>query len=138
MWDQRSLNTFLIIERSRVRLTRKFPKQWLQTLGVRLSTRCCARAVDNSDLTVIFSLTRIPRQAKHNGMADIVGDKLRGHLQDMVLAALERGEAHGLEILRRLDAAGDGSLRLKEGSLYPTLYRLEEAGLVKAHWDEET
>ena len=71
-------------------------------------------------------------------MADISGDKLRGHLQDMVLAALERGSAHGLEILRRLDAAGDGSLKLKEGSLYPTLYRLENAGLVKAEWDEET
>jgi len=71
-------------------------------------------------------------------MADIVGDKLRGHLQDLVLAALERGEAHGLEILRRLEAAGDGSLRLKEGSLYPTLYRLESAGLVKAAWAEAT
>src|SRR6476661_1921274 len=71
-------------------------------------------------------------------MPDIAGDKLRGHLQDLVLAALERGAAHGLEILRRLDAAGDGSLRLKEGSLYPTLYRLENAGLVKAEWDEDT
>jgi PadR family transcriptional regulator, regulatory protein PadR len=71
-------------------------------------------------------------------MADINGDQLRGHLQDMVLSALERGGAHGLEILRRLDAAGNGSLRLKEGSLYPTLYRLEDAGLVKAEWDEDT
>src|SRR6476661_3865296 len=71
-------------------------------------------------------------------MPDIEGDKLRGHLQDMVLAALERGSAHGLEILRRLEAAGEGALRLKEGSLYPTLYRLEEAGLVKAQWDEKT
>jgi len=71
-------------------------------------------------------------------MPDIAGDKLRGHLDSMVLAALERGEAHGLEVLRRLDAAGDGSLRLKEGSLYPALYRLEDAGMVKAAWEEET
>ena len=71
-------------------------------------------------------------------MADISGDKLRGHLQDIVLSALERGGAHGLEILRRLDAAGVGSLRVMEGSLYPTLYRLEEAGLVEAEWDEQT
>ena len=41
-----------------------------------------------------------------------------------------------MEILRRLEAAGDGSLRLKEGSLYPTLYRLENGGLVKATWGE--
>ena len=56
----------------------------------------------------------------------------------MVLSTLARGEAHGLEILRRLDEAGCGLLKLKEGSLYPALYRLEAAGEVKAVWEEET
>ena len=70
-------------------------------------------------------------------MAAISGDKLRGHLETMVLAALERGEAHGLEILRRLDEVGCGLLRLKEGSLYPALYRLEEAGKVEADWEDQ-
>ena len=55
----------------------------------------------------------------------------------MVLSTLERGEAHGLEILRRLDEAGCGLLRLKEGSLYPALYRLEAAGAVQAVWESE-
>jgi PadR family transcriptional regulator len=68
-------------------------------------------------------------------MGRIDGDKLRGHLETMVLSTLERGEAHGLEILRRLDEAGCGLLRLKEGSLYPALYRLEAAGDVKAVWE---
>ena len=53
----------------------------------------------------------------------------------MVLSTLEQGEAHGLEILRRLEEAGCGVLRLKEGSLYPALYRLEAAGEVKAVWE---
>ena len=70
-------------------------------------------------------------------MATIHGDKLRGHLEALILAALERGEAHGLEILRRLDEAGCGLLRLKEGSLYPALYRLEAAGEVAADWEDE-
>ncbi len=69
-------------------------------------------------------------------MNTIEGDKLRGHLETMVMSVLERGEAHGLEILRRLDEAGCGLLRLKEGSLYPALYRLEEAGKVQAVWEE--
>jgi PadR family transcriptional regulator, regulatory protein PadR len=69
-------------------------------------------------------------------MSEISGDKLRGHLEAMILSSLEDGEAHGLEILRRLDAAGCGLLRLKEGSLYPALYRLEAAGQVKASWEE--
>lgn len=71
-------------------------------------------------------------------MGGIGGDKLRGHLESMVLSTLESGEAHGLEILRRLEEAGCGLLRLKEGSLYPALYRLEEAGLVAAEFEETT
>src|SRR5579862_5005217 len=70
-------------------------------------------------------------------MEAINGDKLRGHLESIVLSTLEQGEAHGLEILRRLDEAGCGLLRLKEGSLYPALYRLEAAGEVKADWEAE-
>jgi DNA-binding PadR family transcriptional regulator len=70
-------------------------------------------------------------------MATIQGDKLRGHLEAMILSTLERGEAHGLEILERLEQAGCGLLRLKEGSLYPALYRLEAAGHVKAAWEAD-
>src|SRR3954447_24412888 len=61
-------------------------------------------------------------------MEPISGDKLRGHLEMLILATLERGEAHGLEILRRLELGGCGLLKLKEGSLYPALYRLQSAG----------
>src|SRR5262245_64702290 len=70
-------------------------------------------------------------------MEAISGDKLRGHLEPLILATLERGEAHSLEILRRLEVGGCGLLRLKEGSLYPALYRLEEAGEIKATRGEE-
>jgi DNA-binding PadR family transcriptional regulator len=69
-------------------------------------------------------------------MGAIQGDKRRGHLEAMVLSTLEQGEAHGLEILHRLEEAGCGLLQLKEGSLYPALYRLE-AGAVKAVWESE-
>jgi DNA-binding PadR family transcriptional regulator len=71
-------------------------------------------------------------------MQEISGDHLRGHLETLILSTLEQGQAHGLEILRRLQDAGCGLLRLKEGSLYPALYRLENAGLVEAVWEEET
>jgi PadR family transcriptional regulator PadR len=69
-------------------------------------------------------------------MQAIYGDHLRGHLEKMILSTLEKGEAHGLEILRRLEEAGCGLLRLKEGSLYPALYRLEAAGEVRAAWED--
>lgn len=63
---------------------------------------------------------------------------MRGHLEAMVLAALERGAAHGFEVLRRLEELGCGSLVLKEGTLYPVLYRLEEAGLVRGEWEDDS
>src|SRR5215469_7532890 len=71
-------------------------------------------------------------------MQDIGGDLLRGHLETLILSMLEQGQAHGLEILRRLEEAGCGALRLKEGSLYPALYRLEEAGLIASAWEDGT
>jgi DNA-binding PadR family transcriptional regulator len=69
-------------------------------------------------------------------MEPIHGDALRGHLETMILSALEQSAAHGFEVLRRLEAAGCGLLQLKEGSLYPALYRLEAAGLIKGRWDD--
>jgi PadR family transcriptional regulator PadR len=71
-------------------------------------------------------------------MQRISGDLLRGHLDTLVLSVLGNGPAHGLEVLRRLVHAGCGSLHLKEGSLYPALYRLENAGLIEGHWEQET
>jgi PadR family transcriptional regulator PadR len=65
-------------------------------------------------------------------------DTLRGHLEGMVLAALERGESHGFEVLRRLEDLGCGALSLKEGTLCPVLYRLEEARLVRAEWEADS
>ena len=68
-------------------------------------------------------------------MDKISGDRLRGHLETMVLAALAHGEAHGYEIMRRLEERGCGLLELKEGTLYPALYRLEEAGHIRGRWE---
>ena len=69
-------------------------------------------------------------------MEPIRGDVLRGHLEAMILSALERGDAHGFEVLRRLEDAGCGALQLKEGSLYPALYRLEGLGLIRGEWED--
>lgn len=70
-------------------------------------------------------------------MADIQGDKLRGHLETMVLSVLEQGEAHGLEVIRRLEERGCGLLKLKEGTLYPALYRLQDAGKIVVAREEK-
>ena len=68
-------------------------------------------------------------------MTLIDGDALRGHLETLILSVLRRGNAHGFEILHRLEAAGSGALSLNEGSIYPALYRLESAGLISGAWE---
>lgn len=55
-----------------------------------------------------------------------------------LLQALVRGEGYGLELIERIRAASRGSIRLKEGAVYPALRGLEEAGLVRHSKDEST
>ncbi len=71
-------------------------------------------------------------------MKTIDGNLLRGHLESLILVVLERAPAHGFEIMKRLDVEGRGALDLKEGTVYPILYRLEKAKCVRAVWDADT
>jgi PadR family transcriptional regulator len=59
---------------------------------------------------------------------------LKGHLDALVLAALEYEPAHGYAIIQRLRRRSDDVFRLPEGTVYPALHRLERDGLVKSRW----
>lgn len=55
---------------------------------------------------------------------------MRGHIDGLVLAALERGPAHGYQVAIELRQLSDGAFDLAEGTLYPALHRLEHGGYV--------
>ena len=57
-------------------------------------------------------------------------EKLKGHLDLLLLSVLSRGPGHGYEIITRLKVHSDGAFELPEGTVYPALYRLEGAGLL--------
>src|SRR4051812_50071554 len=59
---------------------------------------------------------------------------LKGHLDALVLAALDQEPAHGYAIIQRLRRGSDDVFRLPEGTIYPALHRLERDGLVKSRW----
>jgi PadR family transcriptional regulator PadR len=62
-------------------------------------------------------------------------DSLKGALPLLVLKILLRqGPLHGYGIASVIESASNEVLRVEEGSLYPALHRLEEAGWVKARW----
>lgn len=66
------------------------------------------------------------------------GEALKGHLDLLLLAALERGPRHGYAIIEWLQERSGGELKLAAGTLYPALHRLEADGLVRGHWQEAT
>ena len=70
-------------------------------------------------------------------MEPIAPNELRGHLETVVLSVLASGRAHGYEIMQRIDQRGEGALEMKEGSLYPVLYRLEAAGYLASEWEKD-
>lgn len=57
----------------------------------------------------------------------------RGVAGPCILALLESGTRYGLEIVKDLDAAGQ--LLTSQGTVYPLLNRLSEAGWVQSHWE---
>src|SRR3954468_13345181 len=59
---------------------------------------------------------------------------LKGHLDALVLAALEAEPAHGYAIIQRLRRSSDEVFTLPEGTVSPALHRLERDGLVKSRW----
>ena len=64
-------------------------------------------------------------------------DALKGQLELVVLASLGRGPLHGYAIIKSVRERSEGELALLEGTLYPALHRLEQAGLVKSSWSTE-
>lgn len=45
-----------------------------------------------------------------------------------------RGPLHGYGITTQIEEMSENVLRVEEGSLYPALHRMEEAGWVDARW----
>lgn len=66
----------------------------------------------------------------------VSGDALRGHLETMLLSILSERDSHGFELLKQLAERGEGAFHLKEGTVYPVLYRLERAGQITARWED--
>ena len=62
-------------------------------------------------------------------------DSLQGSLDLLVLKILSRrGKLHGYAIMTAIQDFSGDVLRAEEGSLYPALHRMEEAGWIRAEW----
>jgi PadR family transcriptional regulator PadR len=61
-------------------------------------------------------------------------DRVKGHLDLVLLGVLASQPGHGYEVIGRLRDRTDGALDLPEGSVYPALHRLEDTGWLTSEW----
>lgn len=60
----------------------------------------------------------------------------RGSTEVIILALLDERPRHGYDISRLIDERSGGAITFHTASLYPTLYRLEDKGLIEGRWVE--
>ena len=57
---------------------------------------------------------------------------LTGQIDLLLLSVVSRGALHGYAIIERLRLLSGGAFELREGTVYPALYRLERLGLLRS------
>jgi PadR family transcriptional regulator, regulatory protein PadR len=68
------------------------------------------------------------------GAAPLEGEVLQGTLDLLVLQTLLLGPAHGHTIAHAIGRRSKDVLQVGHGSLYPSLYRLDERGWIASFW----
>jgi transcriptional regulator len=61
-------------------------------------------------------------------------DVLQGTLDLLILRTLSHGPQHGYGIMVHIQKVSADVLRVEEGSLYPALHRIEQAGWISSEW----
>jgi PadR family transcriptional regulator, regulatory protein PadR len=61
---------------------------------------------------------------------------LQGTLDLLILKSVSLEPLHGLGVARRIEQVTRGTFRVKPGSLFPALHRMEEEGWLSSYWGE--
>lgn len=68
---------------------------------------------------------------------DLFAELKKGSAETLILAILEDGPTHGYDLAKQIDRRSGGRLSFHVASLYTTLYRLEQDGLIAGRWVEK-
>ena len=71
---------------------------------------------------------------RHTGAPTEEAELLQGTLDMLILKVVALGPIHGYGIVQRIQRISNEALQIRQGSLYPALYRLESRGWLKAEW----
>src|ERR1700733_4672241 len=76
-------------------------------------------------------MSRMPR---HREDPPSNAELLQGTLDMLILKVVALRPIHGYAIVQRLQQISRDALQIRQGSLYPALYRLENRGWLKSEW----
>lgn len=62
---------------------------------------------------------------------------IKGNMNLIILSVLSKNDKYGYEISKEIYTLTEQRIRLKEGSLYPALHRLEKQALIEGYWVEQ-
>jgi PadR family transcriptional regulator PadR len=69
-------------------------------------------------------------------MPSTQSDLLQGTLDLLILKSLALEQMHGMGRSRRITQITNGTFEVKAGSLFPALYRMQQAGWLTSSWGE--
>ena len=80
---------------------------------------------------MLMLMSRMPRhKQKSGGDAEL----LQGTLDMLILKVAALRPIHGYAMVQRIQQISRDALEIRQGSLYPALYRLENRGWLKSEW----
>lgn len=68
----------------------------------------------------------------------ISSDLIRGHIDTIVLGLLSTQDRYGYELCKEVAILSGGEYELKEPTLYSAARRMENHGLIRSYWGEES
>lgn len=71
------------------------------------------------------------------GSTSLERELKRGSTELLILALLEERDRHGYEIAQLIEERSEGAISFHVASLYPTLYRMEDKGVIQGRWIEK-
>src|SRR5438309_319606 len=72
--------------------------------------------------------------SRHQKASPREAELLQGTLDMLILKIVALGAIHGYGIVQRILQISKEALQVRQGSLYPALYRLENRGWLRADW----
>ena len=79
----------------------------------------------------MYLISRMPR---HHEKPPSEAELLQGTLDMLILKVTALRPIHGYAIVQRIQQISKDALQIRQGSLYPALYRLENRGWLKSEW----